>query len=84
MEAQSYEPPTTPLALSPRRNRATTPSRPNSQHGKAQTPRRKGESMKTQQVKQLIKDKRAEFNNGRTSEYPQKVLTELLEEVEEA
>jgi len=35
-------------------------------------------------IKQLIKDKRAEFNNGRTSEYPQKVLTELLKEVEEA
>jgi len=35
-------------------------------------------------IKQLIKDKRQEFNNGRDSEYPQKVLTELLEEVEEA
>jgi len=40
--------------------------------------------MKTEAVKQLIKDKRKEFNNGRDSEYPQKVLTELLEEVETA
>jgi len=40
--------------------------------------------MKTQQVKQLIKDKRAEFNNGRAIEYPQTVLTELLEEVEQS
>jgi len=35
-------------------------------------------------IKQLIKDKRAEFNNGRDTEYPQKALTELLKEVEEA
>jgi len=35
-------------------------------------------------IKQLIKDKRAEFNNGRSSEHPQKVLTELLEEVEQS
>jgi len=37
-----------------------------------------------QAVKQLIKDKRQEFNNGRDSEYPQKVLTELLEEVDQS
>jgi len=84
MEAHCYEPPTTPLALSTRRNLPTTQSRPHSINGMAQTTRRKGGSMKTQQVKQLIKDKRKEFNNGRTSEYPQKVLTELLEEVETA
>jgi len=35
-------------------------------------------------IKQLIQNKRAEFNNGRSGEYPQKVLTELLEEVETA
>jgi len=35
-------------------------------------------------IKQLIKDKRQEFNNGRDSEYPQKVLTELLEEVDQS
>jgi len=35
-------------------------------------------------IKQLIKDKRQEFNNGRRSEHPQKVLTELLEEVEQS
>jgi hypothetical protein len=40
--------------------------------------------MSIEAIKQLIKDKRAEFNNGRDTEYPQKVLTELLEEVEEA
>lgn len=35
-------------------------------------------------IKQLIKDKRAEFNNGRSNEHPQKVLTELLEEVNQS
>ena len=35
-------------------------------------------------ILQLIKDKRAEFNNGRSSEHPQKVLTELLEEVNQS
>jgi len=37
-----------------------------------------------QKILDKIKDKRQEFNNGRDSEYPQKVLTELLEEVEES
>jgi len=44
----------------------------------------KARRQERQKIKQLIKDKRKEFNNGRTSEYPQKVLTELLDEVEEA
>ena len=37
-----------------------------------------------QKILDKIKDKRAEFNNGRSSEHPQKVLTELLEEVEQS
>jgi len=45
---------------------------------------KKARQQERQRILDKIKDKRQEFNNGRDSEYPQKVLTELLEEVEEA
>jgi hypothetical protein len=35
-------------------------------------------------IKQLIKDKRKELNNGRTNKDPMKDLTELLEEVDQS
>ncbi len=37
-----------------------------------------------QKILDKIKDKREEFNNGRSNEYPQTVLTELLKEVEQS
>jgi len=43
-----------------------------------------GRQSREEEILNKIKDKRQEFNNGRDSEYPQKVLTELLEEVEES